>query len=372
MFSLDIRDMASANDVSTAEASYSQPSKYATMGLYGVDGMESLSGLSTAALSVMHNDALYSFFLSALFDDEEFENITDTSENFAYADTIVRLALDPQKGNSPTLAADASVVLNCFMAMVHRLYDSVRQCKQQGDAVSYIDSAVGLWIGREQAEGGFDSGWMMYAQGQTAAREYGAPEGEAGVNSRLMDMFNEAQAEAQSCQTNGGNFQKLRLLVNNIVRNLSAPLLQRMLFHISESNRNSVELFALSFIPQAISCDQRAYHYLRDTLFLDFDPTNAISGDLIWNLAKVLNCLRYTCTDLGDTSNSSPQLKDLVSKLCSAIEDYSLKREIAGYETDSDVSELARIDLDVLQIDISMRTRAYALAAEIYEYGRNR
>jgi hypothetical protein len=307
-----------------------------------------------------------------LYDDEDFENLADTSENFAYADTIVRLALDPNKGNSRTLAADGSVVLNIFMAIAHRLYDSVRQCKQGGDPVSYIDSAVALWIGREQAEGAFDSGWMMYAQAQKAAQLYGLVEGEAKVNSRLMDLFNEAQTEAHSCRNNTENFKELRLVVETLVRTLSTPLLQRVLFHIAESNRNNVELYALSFIPQAVSCDQRAYAYLRDTLFLDFDPADAISDDLVSNLAKVLQCLRYTCSDLGDTRNATPELSDLVAKICSAMEDYSLKGQIAGYDTDSDVSELARIDLDVLQIDIAMRTLSYDLAAEIYEYGRNR
>jgi hypothetical protein len=372
MFSLDVRDMATSADVTVANASYSQPSKYATKGLYGVDGMESLSELSTSSLTVMKNDALYSFFLAALYDDEDFENFADTSESFSYADTIVRLALDPNKGDSPSLAADGSVILNIFMAIAHRLYDSIRQCKQDGDPVSYIDSAVALWIGQEQAEGAFDSGWMMYAQAQKAAQLYGLVEGEAKVNSMLMDLFNEAQTEALSCRNNTDNFKELRLVVERLVRTLSIPLLQRTLFHIAENNRNNVELYALSFIPQAVSCDQRAYAYLRDTLFLDFDHTDALSDDLVSNLAKVLQCLRYTCSDLGDTQNATPELKNLVGRICVALEEYSLKEEIAGYETDSDVSELARIDLDVLQIDIAMRTQSYELAAEIYEYGRNR
>jgi hypothetical protein len=369
MFSLDIKDMATTTDVSVADVSYSQPSKYATKGLYGVEGMESLSSLSTAALSVMKNDALFSFFVAALFDDDDFESQTET---FSYADTIIGLALDPRKGNSPTLASDATVVLSLFMVIVHRLYDSVRQCKQQGDAVSFIDSAVALWIGREQAEGRYDSGWMMYAQAQRASQLYGVAEGEAQVNKRLMDLFIEAQTEAKSCSSNGGDFSQLRLVVETIIRVLSTSLLQRLLFHISESSRNYVELFSLAFVPQAISCDQNAYEQLRDTLFLDFDPTDAVSPGLVSNLAKVLKCLRYECSDLGDAQNSSLSLKNLVSAVCSAMEDYSLKDAIAGYETDTDVSELSRIDLDVLQIEIAMRTTAYNLASEIYAYGRNR
>lgn len=372
MFSLDVRDMAKASDVSVADASYSQPSKYATKGLYGVEGMESLSSLSTAALSVMKNDALFSFFVAALFDDDDFENQERGEETFSYADTIIRLALDPRKGNSQTLASDATVALSLFMAIVHRLYDSVRQCRQQGDAVSFIDSAVALWIGREQAEGGYDSGWMMYALAQKASQLYGVAEGEAQVNTRLMDLFNEAQSEAKSCSSNGGDFSQLRLVVETIISTLSKSILQRLLFHISDSNRNYVELFSLAFVPQAISCDQNAYEQLRDTLFLDPDPTDAVSPGLVSNLAKVLKCLRYECSDLGDTQNSSPSLKNLVTALCSAMDDYSLKQAIAGYETDTDVSELARIDLDVLQIDIAMRTTAYDLASEIYTYGRNR
>ena len=44
---------------------------------------------------------------------------------------------------------------------------------------------------------------------------------------------------------------------------------------------------------------------------------------------------------------------------------------LAGYQTSTDVSELARIDLDILQIDLFMRTNAYDLARSVFQNGRN-
>lgn len=374
MFTLDVRDIMTATDATTAEATYTQPSKYATKGLWGTPGLSSLSDLSAMAFSIMKSDPLFNFYLISFFDDDDFENATATAsaENFAYANTIVELALNPQKGNSPQLAADATVALNLFMLIAHRLYESTRLCRQQADAVSSIDSAVALWIGQEQEEGKFDSGWSMYAQSQQAAKLYGSLEEESEANTKLMGQFNAAQATAKACASSSGKWKELRLSVDQIIRTLSIPLLQRMLFHISENNRNYVELYSLAFIPQTVSCDIGAFEHLRDMLFLDFDLTHSLSIGLISRLGKVLQCLRYTCSDLGNTENGSAELKSLVSSLCNEIDSYSETASLAGYETDSDVSELARVDLDVLQVQIFMKLASYDLATDLYENGRNR
>jgi len=235
-----------------------------------------------------------------------------------------------------------------------------------------IDSAVGLWIGQEQAEGKFDSGWMLYSQAQRAAKMYGAEEQESPVNTELMSLFNQAQQAAVACPDNAYTYKTLSTMIDSIIHSLSKIQLQQMLYHISENNRNFVELFALSFIPQVISCDQGSYNHLRDSLFLDFDRSVALDNGLVSRLSKGLWCLRYTCEDLGDTSNADPELQNLVSTICTNIGGLSRTKSIAGYETDADVYELSRIDLDILQIELFMRTQSYSLAIDYYINGHNR
>lgn len=369
-FSLDVRDIYRSSDVTAAEAIYSESSKNAPNGLSGDMAIFSLSDMSTKAITFMRDDPLFNLYRYAFYDDSDFDDIA-TDRPFSYADTVVRLALNPSKGNSPELASDAAVVMNVFLLIAHRLNEACRRCEQQGNTAFLIDSAVGLWIGREQAQAGFDSGWMLYAQAQRALKMYGQAEGEAPVNTELMVHFNDAQATALQCPNDPTAFRKLQQITDSIVRALTRVLMQRLLVHVSEDNKNYVELYSLGFVPQAIGCNKGSFEKLRDILFLDFDRSSALDNGLISHLAKVAHCLRYTCKDLGDTSSGSPELKSLIGGVCMELAVLSTSTTLAGYQTDFDVSELARLDLDIRQIEIFMRTRSYNLARDYYENGRN-
>jgi hypothetical protein len=368
-FSFDIKDMALSADVAEAGKVYRNPSKYALNGLYGGVDIMSLSDFSRKALEFMSEDPLYSFYRVAFYEDEDFDKTPD-EQSFPFADTVVELALNPNKGDSPQLASDTSVVMHSFMMISHRLYESVRRCKQQVSATEMIDSAVAMWIGQEQGEGSFDSGWMLYAQAQQALKKYGGEETEAPINTELMQLLNDAQNIAGECELESTTYQLLAKKVDVVLKAFSKILLQLLLTAVSENNRNYVELYALSFIPHAAACDMGAYGNLRDALFLDFDRSILIDDSVINNLSKVLSCLRYTCEDLGDISQSRAELQDLVTAICVQMEKFQ-SNSVAGYLTDSDVSELARIDLDINQIDIFMRTKSYQLALDYYVNGRN-
>lgn len=371
-FSLSIKDMSNSASNAAAEEVYVQPSLHVPDGLSGDIGINSLSDFSTRAASLMLDDPLYNFFRASFYDDDDFEDSSTTDKTFAYADTVVQLALDPEKGNSAQLASDATVAMNCFMFMAHRLFEAVRRCEQQVNAATMIDSVVGLWIGQEQAEGKFDTGWMLYSHAQRAAKMYGSEEKEAEINSELMTLFNKAQQSANTCADDKDAYKILRKTTDSIIHTFTKIQLQLMLFHISENSRNNVELFALSFIPQVVSCDQGTYNHLRDALFLDFDRSAAYGDGLVKRLSKALNCLQFSCSDLGNTASASPELKNLIADLCAEMDSLSRSTSLAGYETDTDVYELSRIDLDILQIELFMRTRAYSLARDYYVNGRNR
>jgi hypothetical protein len=134
---------------------------------------------------------------------------------------------------------------------------------------------------------------MVYFIAQEAAKHFGMPEGEAPVNKKLMEQFVEAQTLSKTCSSDRTISRHLRWLVNDMVKNLAIPLMQQLLYFMSEDNFQFVELYALSIVPQAISCDEALFDILRDPLFEEFKrdivlkDTSVISG-----LAKLIDCLR--------------------------------------------------------------------------------
>jgi hypothetical protein len=166
-----------------------------------------------------------------------YDNSTDAAEGWPYADAVEELAVGPSNGSSAQLGAKAVVVMDIWMTIAHKLYEAVRSCEKLSNAPELIDSAVGLWIGQQQGEGKYNSGWSMYSIAQEANEFYGLPEGEAVVNTNLMNV--NAQNVAQSCSSDLTSAGKT-------IRNLSVPLLQHLFFHMSDNNFAFAELFALA------------------------------------------------------------------------------------------------------------------------------
>ena len=368
-FAIDIKDMFFADVVSDALSIYREGSNV-PLGLSGEHDVMSLSGFSTMASQFMSQDPMYNFYRYALYEDVSFDS-QDTGDDWPFADAIVQLALSLDNGNDSQLASVAVVVTNVWMLVVHRMYAALRTCEAGYDAGTLIDSSVSLWLGAEQEEGKFASGWMLYAVAQLAARQYGLDEKEAKVNKDLMDLFNEAQTIAQTCGDGTADVQKLRRTVHEIVRVLSIPLLQHLLYYMSEDDMDYVELFSVAFVPQTAACDLQGFSTLEDALFEGFKRDETIDYELLSQFGKSLRCLRFTCADLGDTTNASDKLKSLVSTLCTEIDVGYDPKFLAAYETDYDVSELARIDLDIHQIDVLMRSLAYEAALDYYVNGAN-
>jgi hypothetical protein len=369
--SLDVKEMFYANSSAAAGLIYDQGSNL-QIGIYGNPAFSSLASLSLRASEFMSEDPMYNFYRYALYEDSSFEEGSEDPEGWPFGDTVIRLALGPGNGNSPHLAAEAAVVINIWMLLVHRLYTSVRKCKSlSADAPIYVDSAVGLWIGKETAEGGFKSGYSMYSLAQSAHELYGNEEGESNVNLKLMNLFKESQQIAKACALGGDKFLDLRVSVNEIITEMSKPLLQMLLYFASREEPDFVELYALAFLPRAAACDINTYAFLRDSFFEGYSLGTMQKESVLVDLGGVLKCLRFTCEDLGDTSLAGEPLRNIVSALCTELEvDYNPKL-IAAYETTGNVQDLARLDLDLQQLDLLMRTRSYEAASELYEFGLN-
>jgi hypothetical protein len=364
-FALDVRDMFNAASTTDATNVYNNGMNALTPGLSGEVGYVSLASLSTEAAASMAHDPMFNIFKYALFDDEDFEDLDD--EDFTYADDVVQEAIE--NGNDSKLAAEAAVVMNVWMVITHKLYNAVNSCADGQTADTVIDSAVALWIGKEQAEGKFDNGWMMYSVGQSAANFFGMEEGEAPINTQLMAQFVEAQALARLCGISGA-YINLRVKVFELIRSLTKPLVMSLLFHMVHNNKNMVELYAVSVIPQCVGCNPRAHEALEDALYEGYDHATDLTDDLVDHLATFSRCMRITCDDLRVQGNASQSLKDLVTRICERL-DYRGQPPIVGYIPTSDVTEYARFDMDILQVEIFMDTQAYEAAKDYYELGSN-
>lgn len=370
LFTLDVRDMWLSGTPDKAKSIYLNPSTNAIGGLSGHPEIHTLQDFSTKASTFMNEDPVYNFFRVALFDDESFDlNVTDSASGWPFADAVEQLAIGPSNGNSAQLGSKAVIVMNIWMMIAHQLYEAVRSCDQSKNTPELIDSAVALWIGQEQGEGKFNSGWSMYSIAQEAIELYGVKEREAQVNMNLMGQFVIAQNLTQSCSSDQSSAMKLRALIDDIIRNLSIPLLQHLFFHMSSNDFAYVELYALAFVPQTISVDEGSFAYLRDALFQGFSWSVTIAPNFQSAFGKVLQAMRFTCDDLGDTTAANKNLKGLVQVFCHEIN--AASTFLAAYQTSFDVSEIARIDLDVLQMDLFLRAKAYDLAFSVYENGRN-
>lgn len=369
LVSLDVRDIRRAGDITEAENTYVN-GKNIEQGLYGQVSLMSLSDISSQAHTFMNEDPIFNYFRYALYDESTFE-ADDDDASWPFADMVVRLALSPDHGNDAALAAEASVIMNVLFLIQHRLYRAARECKEGLNPSHLIDSAVALWIGQEQQEGSFNSGWMMYNIIQQAAKDYGQAEGEAELNSDLMDMFNEAQVLAGFCPSQPNSFLEMRVLNTRIIQKFSVAIVQRLMYYMSEDNLDYTELYGLSIIPQAVACDTEVYQDLKGSLIDSFARDTTMDDAFYGQLASLLGCMRVTCDDLGDTSNANTYLQEIVSKTCIKLNQKKAATELAGYVPTFDVSEESRIDLDIRQIGVFMKTRAYEAAEDFYMYGAN-
>ena len=367
--SFDVRDIHEAGDIKDAEQTYVK-GRNVKQGLYGQTSLMSLSQVSSQAHLYMNEDPIFNYFRYALYDESTFESTAENA-SWPFADMVVRLALSPEHGNDPVLAAEASVIMNVFFLIQHRLYRASRECKEGLNPSHLVDSAVSLWIGQEQEEGRFQSGWMMYSIAQDAAQAFGQTEGEAPVNTELMDMFNEAQVLAAFCPSEPNSFLEMRVLASKIIEKFSVVLIQRLLYFMSEDNLDYTELYALSVIPQAVSCDSSVYQDLKGALIDSFSRDTTMDDEFYDRFASLLKCMRVTCSDIGDTSKSSSFLQNTVATVCDRVDAKERSKALAGFVPTFDVSEESRIDLDIRQVELFMKTRAYGAAADYYKYGAN-
>ena len=365
---LDIRDMIFANSTHEAQTIYTEGSN--ALSSNTEDGLSNLtlSSFSADAQTVMSQDPMFNIFKYALYDKEAFDH--DTELGFAYADEIVLEALGSTSDTN--LAAEAAVVLNVWMMIAHQLYNAERSCrKRQQNAVEHLDIAAALWIGKDQTPDATDAGWLLYNVAQEAARDFGFGDIEAPINERLMSQFVDLQSLALRCHGDDSSVPDLvRVRIGEVLQSFSLILVQRLLVSISVDDKWRTELYASAVMSQCVGCNPDLHADLGEVFYSDFSK-DKMDENVIENLALFLQCMRIPCEDIHAHPDSAVELKDLASNLCRVLDSNSEMTSVLEYEPTTIRHELARIDLDILQIGIFMRTGAFDAALDFFMHGQN-
>lgn len=265
-----------------------------------------LAGFSLNSGNDMAEDPVYNTYRYALRNaNGEFRG---RSVDF-YADAYVMFALNSK--NAPTLASEAAVALNMWMAVVDKLYDTVHDCKENSNnpnslkkdgGVHTLDEAAAFWIGDSQVTGDPYQGHLLYAFTEKIGEIFNQDAGgQTEVNRRLMRLFNEAKDQitfANACTVQSNTHVKLKHIVDEMVSVMSIPLLQSLIHGLFSNDHERVQLYAVSIVPLIAGCNPNTYAILREKLIDNF--YKAVEFDEVFKLLQsTYQCLGISCDDLG-------------------------------------------------------------------------
>lgn len=294
----------------------------------------------------MADEPLFNIFRYALQDDQgQFLG----QEVGLYADTLVSEAFDNTNPTSQTIAAEAVVVYNVWMYLVHELYQTLRQCKNKAivdtDGIHSIDEAAAYWIGDGQVTGDAEQGHLLYALAEQMGEKFGLDEsGQSRTNTNILRLFNQAKLEFSAptaCSDNPDTFPKLSQIVNRIVSWMTVPLIQGLISNLRENDKDRVKMYARAVLPLVAGCSESTYAFLSDKLFVEEYNVVEVEG-IIARLQTTYECLGFTCADVGTHELDSTQ----------ACTDPPVLSPLAGYVPQSDVRSVSpAVALLSLQLD---------------------
>lgn len=265
-----------------------------------------------------------------------------------------------------SLIADAAVVCNSWLMIVHKLHQSVNECKQALTPLQSIDEAVALWIGR--TDHAMKNGWMLYEIAEQASSYLGLEDSKA--NQELLEELSLLQADARKCVDDRDTFLEMRKRVNSIIRLSLIPLIQMLFLNMWKDYEPAVRVYSRAILPHVVACNPKSYSNLVDVLYSNFVKAE-LSEATFDDMAMFLECSRLSCSDLGFLDTSNLGFRYFTEEMCERLEWKSKKNQFVGYIAESAVSEQARLDLDILQVSILTKMGGDEAAEDLYLYGRN-
>mmetsp|Transcript_17236 Transcript_17236/g.42003 ORF Transcript_17236/g.42003 Transcript_17236/m.42003 type:complete len:2247 (-) Transcript_17236:55-6795(-) len=265
-----------------------------------------------------------------------------------------------------SVIAEAAIVCNSWLMIVHKLHQSVNECKQASNPLQSIDEAVALWIGR--TDHAMKNGWMLYDIAEQASSYLGLDE--SNVNQRLLVEFSALQEDARNCVDGEETFLDLRKRVNEIIRLSLIPLVQMLFVNLWQDYEPTVRVYSRALFPLAVACSPKTYSNLVDVFYSNFAKSE-LNETTYDGMAMFLKCSRLSCRDLGFLDTSNLGFRYFTTEICDRLEWKSKGNQLVGYIAENDVSEQARIDLDILEVSILTKMGADEAAEDLYLYGKH-
>lgn len=368
--SKDVQEMKQATSIDIATSIY-QNGKNSVVGVD--DRVVSLAALSRTAATDMREDPMFNIFRWALLEKDELSKAVakgfDPIDS-AYADKVVAKALE--NAQDKVLAAEGAVIMSVWMEIAHELYNAVDYCRKGDErATLSLDRGMALWLGVDQVEGSSDTGNFMYSLSQKAESNFGNASDESKVNDELIDNFRDASEMAGNCNGNTQSVALLTKITSQILRIMTIPLLQHLIFYIWKENKEYTQLYAMAVIPQAAGCSESSFGILKDKLLVDEEDFSFDNSDVSFldAIKKFQRCLRISCDDIIGNSTPGVEILNHIFSFCD--EQNGGIKNLAGYVPENQVYEISRLDLDALQIGILMESNAFIAAKRLYQTGYN-
>jgi len=328
------------------------------------DEKRTLSSLSKNAMNEMAREPEFNKFLHALaFNPLTGEASGQPYASAAYADLFVMEKINNEEF---AIAAEASVVLNLWMYTIHKLREATGDC--MSDSLNDIhaqtralDEAVAFYVGLTGAKDTAEGDYSLYSVAQRAAK---LTLQEASTNKMFINSANKIQQliiYPSDTSDSKETCLSVRREVNNMVTQMTIPLLKKFITHFSMDDPKRLKLYALAFLPLIEGCNEVDFAELFADFFITDNDKNAL--EVMGKLQDAYECLGISCDDVG-MSDTYPCV------------DKNQKTQIVGYEPSYDVRESLKIDLDTLQIKLYLENKAinddaYEVVKDLYMFGRN-
>lgn len=305
--------------------------------------------------------------------------ITDRSTNFAFeleaqANYTNKFVIETIEEDL-SFAVDAILTVSVWMYATHLLYDGVYRCHERTEADDPnrfgdiggggFDEFIALYIGEGQTMG-TDSGDSLYRWAQVMGDYFGTNRPESPVNTKILRLYGQAKdaLSQQGACSNAvkGTAPELWKIATQIVSQMSIPLFQGLLFSVLEGDASGVRVYAKALVPQIAKCRPSTYKRLKRNLMdegVNLDATT--TSQVLEDLQDAYSCFGYTCDSVGSYGDDA--------RLTCDFDD--INPPLAGYDPLTDVSAVARVDLDVLQIRILSSLQAHIFAYFLYMHGTN-
>lgn len=351
----DIRDMegkCAQNDISAARQIYRN----------GKTAIHSLSSLATNP-KFKHKDLTFAFQMYGLAggDGKVVNGNVLNYESFAHE--YIEQLFDDKKCFT---AIRAIHHLGVWMHVSYLLWNTVISCDIAADP-DYDNAAAGVdnmpfladqivasWVGSLQQNNGAedDDGFSLYSETNRIGDIFGTNlVGGARANLNLLEGY-EAISEIlsidTSCQDNNiyaNTIEAMWPTVTEMSRQMLIPQIQFLIHSMLEEDYDAVGIHARIVVPQASQCRTSSYEYLKQT-FLDNPYDSSKFHRTLAVLQDLYACFGISCLEIGIPIDFSEDN----ALFCHHY--YFEYPSLAGYPASTDVSEDAKIDLDVHQINI--------------------